>query len=144
MSIHIPPPPADAADRIATLLERYETIQEQRVDEIAAYVETARCRHGHINAYLGGRIIERCDACDNCTTAPTLADLDLLGVREQAQAILRLLAASYGWGRANLATIMQGDPDAAQAAQQQQAAGEAEEPESSTDEQPAESPEDGA
>ena len=118
ISIHIPPPPADAAERIATLLERYETIQEQRVDEITAYVETARCRHGHINAYLGGRIIERCTACDNCVAAPPPSDPGLPDERAQSQAILRLLAASYGWGRGSLASIMLGDPDTAPAAQQ--------------------------
>jgi ATP-dependent DNA helicase RecQ len=60
------PPPTDAAERIGTLLEQYETVQVQRVDEIMAYAQTRRCRHGHINAYLGGRMIEQCGACDNC------------------------------------------------------------------------------
>ena len=118
MAIRILPPPADAAERIAALLERYETIQDQRVDEITAYVETGRCRHGHINAYLGGRIIEHCNACDNCTVAPPLPDPGLPDERAQAQSILRVLAASYGWGRASLTSIMQGDPDAASSAQQ--------------------------
>ena len=74
-----PPPPADAAERIGTLLERYETVQVQRVDEIAAYAQTHRCRHGHINAYLGGRAIERCTACDNCVDSPNPAQDDLDG-----------------------------------------------------------------
>jgi hypothetical protein len=72
MLLEVPAPPTDAAERIAALLEQYEMIQIQRVDEIAAYARTSRCRHGHINSYLGGRTIERCDACDNGASLPRL------------------------------------------------------------------------
>ena len=116
MALRILPPPADAATRIPTLLERYETIQGQRVDEITAYVETGRCRHGHINAYLGGRSINHCTACDNCVATKPLPDPGLPAERAQLQAILRVLGNAYGWGRARLTAIMQGDsevPDSA-------------------------------
>jgi len=108
------PPPQDAAERVATLLERYQTIQEQRVDEITAYAQTARCRHGYLNAYLGGRTIEHCEACDNCVPDTTTAPLSKLpDEREQAQAILRVLATfGHGWGRASLTSIMQGNAEA--------------------------------
>jgi ATP-dependent DNA helicase RecQ len=108
------PPPADAAERIATLLERYETIQAQRVDEITAYARTVRCRHGHLNAYLGGRIIERCTACDNCVEIqPPPEQGDLPDEREQLAAILRCVAQlRWSWGRRNLVRILRGDPQA--------------------------------
>ncbi len=107
------PPPPDAAQRIATLLERYETIQVQRVDEIAAYARTVRCRHGHINAYLGGRIIERCAACDNCVEIQPPPDAGLPDEREQLLTILRCVAAApWSWGRFSLIRILRGDPQA--------------------------------
>ena len=107
------PPPVDAAERIATLLERYETIQAQRVDEIAAYARTVRCRHGYINAYLGGRTIERCTACDNCVEIQPPPAAGLPDEREQFLTILRCVAAApWSWGRLSLARILRGDPQA--------------------------------
>jgi len=107
------PPPADAAERIATLLERYETIQAQRVDEIVAYARTVRCRHGHLNAYLGGRTIERCAACDNCVEIQPPSDAGLPDEREQFLTILRCVAAApWSWGRLSLVRILRGDPQA--------------------------------
>ncbi len=106
------PPPPDAAARIATLLERYETIQAQRVDEIAAYARTLRCRHGYINAYLGGRTIERCSACDNCVEIQPPPDAGLPDEREQYLTILCCAAdAKWGWGRFTLARILRGDDE---------------------------------
>ena len=103
------PPPADAAGRIGTLLERYETVQGQRVDEIAAYARTRRCRHGHINTYLGGRSIERCTACDNCVEIPPLPDSGLPDEREQFLTILHCVsAAPWSWGRVSLTRILRG------------------------------------
>ena len=108
------PPPPDAAERIATLLERYETIQAQRVDEIAAYARTLRCRHGHLNAYLGGRTIERCAACDNCVEFQPPPEQDNLpDERRQFVVILRCVAQlRWSWGRRNLVRILRGDPQA--------------------------------
>jgi len=111
-------PPSDAAERIATLLERYKTIQAQRVDEITAYARTVRCRHGHINAYLGGRTIERCSACDNCVETETPPDTELPNEREQLLTILRCVsAAPWSWGRVSLVRILRGDEKAHRHAQ---------------------------
>jgi superfamily II DNA helicase RecQ len=106
-------PPTDAAGRIGTLLERYETIQLQRVDEITAYAQTRRCRHGHLNAYLGGRTIERCDACDNCLEISPPPDVGLPDEGEQLLTVLRCVsAAPWSWGRASLVRILRGDDKA--------------------------------
>jgi len=107
------PPPKDAADRVAGLLDRYAAIQAQRVDEIAAYAQTGRCRHGYINAYLGGRTIERCDNCDNCVggSPASAPDAPPPDEREQLLTILRCLA-GHGWGRRNLIRILRGDDQA--------------------------------
>lgn len=103
------PPPADAAERVAALLERYATIQAQRVDEISAYAQTGRCRHGYLNAYLGGRTIERCTACDNCIGDAPVVEAALPDEREQALTVLRALAESRGWGKTTLTRLLRGD-----------------------------------
>jgi len=104
------PPPQDAAERVATLLERHETIQVQRVDEIATYAHMQHCRHGHLNAYLGGRKIERCTGCDNCVEVAPPLDADLPDEQEQLLTILHCVsAAPWSWGRASLVRILRGD-----------------------------------
>ena len=105
------PPPQDAAERMVALLERYDTIQAQRVDEIAAYALTGRCRHGHLNAYLGGQAIARCAACDNCIEIPPPSDTGLPDERQQLLTILRCVSdAPWSWGRISLVRILRGDP----------------------------------
>ncbi|MCP4544562.1 MAG: RecQ family ATP-dependent DNA helicase [Chloroflexi bacterium] len=104
------PPPADAARRVETLLERYETVNAQRVDEMAAYAQTDRCRHGHLNAYLGGRVIERCAACDSCIEIQPPSDTDLPDEREQLLIVLHCVSnAPWAWGRRSLTRILRGD-----------------------------------
>jgi ATP-dependent DNA helicase RecQ len=110
MLLELPPAPPDAAQRVETLVERHATIQVQRVDEIAGYALARRCRHGHINAYLGGQSIERCPVCDNCIEIPSRADPGLPGEREQLHTILQCVTdARWGWGRATLIRILRGD-----------------------------------
>jgi ATP-dependent DNA helicase RecQ len=80
------------------------------VDEIVAYAKTHRCRHGHINAYLGGRPIDRCDACDNCVELASHADAALPDEREQLLTVLRCASeGSWSWGRRSLTRILRGD-----------------------------------
>jgi superfamily II DNA helicase RecQ len=104
-------PARAAGDQVATLLERYETTQAQRVDEVTAYAQTGRCRHGYLNAYLGGRVIEHCAACDNCVQAPPAPANSLPGEREQLLTILRCVEAK-SWGRVKLTLILRGDAQA--------------------------------
>jgi ATP-dependent DNA helicase RecQ len=111
--VELLPSPEGAAERVGALLERYETVQIQRVDEIDAYAETNRCRHGHINAYLGGRAIERCNACDNCVALASLPDPGLPDERTQLLTILRCVAnAPWSWGRHTLTRILLGEDKA--------------------------------
>jgi ATP-dependent DNA helicase RecQ len=109
--VELPPPPQNASERVATLIERYETIATQRVQEMVAYATTSRCRHGHINAYLGGRTIEQCGACDNCADLPSLPPLDLPDQREQLLTILKCISNARwgGWGRRTLVNILRGN-----------------------------------
>lgn len=113
--LEILPPPADAVVRLKGLIDRYSAIQTQRIDEIAAYAATGRCRHGHIGAYLSGKVIKECQSCDNCVPPSSLdgattASLELPSEREQLLTILCCLADSqWGWGRANLTYILNGN-----------------------------------
>jgi ATP-dependent DNA helicase RecQ len=104
-------PPQDAPEQVAALLERYAAISAQRVDEMAAYAQTVRCRHGHINAYLGSRAIERCQACDNCIKLENQPSIDLPDERAQMLTVLRCLANAPwgGWGRWTLIRILRGN-----------------------------------
>jgi ATP-dependent DNA helicase RecQ len=102
--------PPDTHERIQILLEQYEQVQGQRVAEMVAYASTRRCRHGHISAYLSGRGIQRCNACDNCVPGPGAPDVRLPEDWEQMLAILQ--AAAHGWGKRNLTLILRGAADA--------------------------------
>jgi hypothetical protein len=93
------PPPADAAERVANLLDRYTATGMQRVEEIASYARTRRCRHSHISAYLGGRPLSDCGACDNCLglTLQPAPSSTLMDERQQLRTILEC-AAGARWG----------------------------------------------
>ncbi len=109
LALALLPAPPDAADRVARLLERYAAIQTQRVDELAAYAQTGRCRHGYLNAYLGGHPVERCRACDNCLPAAPPPEISLPDEAEQRRTVLQALAGTHGWGRQTLIQLLRGD-----------------------------------
>ncbi len=120
--LEILPAPKDARQRMRILLDQYEQIQGQRVAEIVAYANTKRCRHGHISAYLGGRMITECRSCDNCLPSKAeLAPVELPDERTQLQTILQ--AAAHGWGQRNLIYILRGQPRAPEAAQDERGFG---------------------
>ncbi|MGC9468531.1 MAG: RecQ family ATP-dependent DNA helicase [Anaerolineae bacterium] len=101
--------PDDVARGIQLWLDRFETIQTQRIDEIAAYARTSHCRHGHISTYLGGRPITHCAACDNCMVLAETPQADLPSEQEQLLGVLGCLAeAGHGWGQWSLIWILRG------------------------------------
>ena len=101
------PAPDGAAQRIQLWLDRFATIQAQRIDEILAYARTGHCRHGHLNAYLGGRAIDRCAACDNCVVLAAAPQRDVQTEEELLLQILNCLAESgHGWGKWSLIWIL--------------------------------------
>jgi ATP-dependent DNA helicase RecQ len=67
MLLALPNPPPDSRQRVAAMLADHAAGQEGRIAEMMSYAQTSRCRHGYISAYFGGRRIDGCPACDNCT-----------------------------------------------------------------------------
>jgi ATP-dependent DNA helicase RecQ len=70
MFLELLPPPPDASQRVANLLEEYGAEQDRRIEEMVAYATTSGCRHNHLGTYFGGQPVADCRSCDNCT-APT-------------------------------------------------------------------------
>ena len=100
------------SEQVTALLERYEAIQSQRVDELLSYARTRRCRHAHISAYLGAPSAERCNTCDNCAKTQPPPAPGLPGVQEQCVTVLRCVAdAPWSWGRQTLIRILRGDAE---------------------------------
>jgi ATP-dependent DNA helicase RecQ len=67
MLLELLPPPPDASQRVADLLEEYCVEQDKRIEEMVAYATTSVCRHNYLGAYFGGRPVSDCRSCDNCT-----------------------------------------------------------------------------
>ena len=126
--LEILPAPADASARVEALLDRYATIQGQRIDEVVAYAKAERCRHGHINAYLSGRELVCRSSCDYCApdraSSARAGEADLPSEAEQACIALRCAAdAPWSWGRGSLVSILRGENDAPERGHQSKAYG---------------------
>nr|HRJ40784.1 RecQ family ATP-dependent DNA helicase [Caldilineaceae bacterium] len=67
MAIHLPPRPADLAERIEGLLAHSRALGQRRIDDIVGYATGDSCRHGFISAHFGSPPRIRCTVCDNCT-----------------------------------------------------------------------------
>jgi len=109
------PAPPDASERVANLLEQYTTLQAQSVEEVSAYARTPQCRHGHVNAYLGGRPLDRCGACDNCLGLATdrVAAAAPMAEHEQRRAVMGCVAdTDRGIGVMSLCRCLRSDRQA--------------------------------
>ena len=112
----LPPASANAANRLESLLDQNATIQKQRVLEIWDYARSARCRHGHLSNYLGGKPRTDCAACDNCVEeidvyeeAQSAAEARFPSQSAQLEIILQALAES-SWGHVTLNALLRGEP----------------------------------
>ncbi len=111
------PAARDISRQVERLLDRYATIQQQRVTEIVDYARTRYCRHGHLANYLGGKPRTNCGACDRCAEGvAVLASADMPTEAVQLQLILTALNEG-GWGRRNLMRLLRGDPEVNQRGQ---------------------------
>jgi len=115
--IELLPAARGAAASVQAVLDRYVSIQMQRIDEIAAYANTRRCRHDYLSRYLGGQpgpATTHCRACDNCAPTPMPNGDALPDEAEQLGIVLRCIAASrWGWGPVTLRRILRAEEDPA-------------------------------
>jgi ATP-dependent DNA helicase RecQ len=65
------PSPADARQRITTLLVTLQRENAQRLKSLIAYLEAGECRHALLAAHFGEQIAACGDACDNCSRGST-------------------------------------------------------------------------
>ena len=66
MRIELTAAPADARERVETLLDRARLVAESRADRIVAFAETRTCRHEQVAAHFGEQFAGPCGACDVC------------------------------------------------------------------------------
>lgn len=78
MAIHLPPRPADMAERLERQLAQSRALGQRRIDDIVGYATGDSCRHGFISAHFGSPPRIRCTVCDNCT-----------GIRPQVPEVVR-------------------------------------------------------
>ncbi|MEO5577079.1 MAG: ATP-dependent DNA helicase RecQ [Gaiellaceae bacterium] len=121
MQIEVPEPPADAAERIDTLLARYEREALTRADRLVHFAESRSCRHRQVAEHFGETLAEDCGMCDVCS--PLMVPVEA----PRAQALLpediaaaihdAVLGLRWPLGRTGLAAMLHGAISAPRSAQ---------------------------
>jgi ATP-dependent DNA helicase RecQ len=121
MQIDVPEPPPDAAERIDSLLARYEREALARADRLVHFAESRACRHRQVAEHFGETLVEDCGMCDVCSPlAATVAEPaataplpdDIAGAIHTAVLELR-----WPLGRTGLAAMLRGSMSAPRSAQ---------------------------
>ena len=121
MQIDVPEPPADAAERIDSLLARYEEEALARADRLVRFAESRLCRHRQVAEHFGEPFGEDCGMCDVCSplaapveAAPAAAPLpDDIGATIHGA----VLALRWPLGRTGLTAMLRGSLSAPRSAQ---------------------------
>jgi superfamily II DNA helicase RecQ len=69
LEVELLPPPPDAAERIADLLDRAEHQALGRAERIVRYGDSGRCRQVEIAEHFGESDVPECGTCDRCAPA---------------------------------------------------------------------------
>jgi ATP-dependent DNA helicase RecQ len=121
MQVEVPEPPADAAERIDSLLARYEREALARADRLVHFAESRACRHRQVAEHFGETLVEDCGMCDVCAPlAPAIVEAaataplpdDVAGAIHDAVLELR-----WPLGRTGLAAMLRGSMSAPRSAQ---------------------------
>jgi ATP-dependent DNA helicase RecQ len=121
MQVVVPPPPADAAARIDSLLARYEREALARADRLVRFAESRSCRHRQVAEHFGETLVEDCGTCDVCAplaaaVAERLPDRPL--PHDVAAAIhSAVLELRWPLGRTGLTAMLRGSISAPRSAQ---------------------------
>jgi ATP-dependent DNA helicase RecQ len=122
MQIEVPEPPADAAARLAALLERYERESLARADRLVGFSETQACRHRQVAEHFGETLDEDCGMCDVCSPlagAAEEAPAPVAALPEDVAGAIHGAVLSLRWplGRTGLAALLRGSISAPRSAQ---------------------------
>ena len=64
--VEVPPPPADAGERIDELLRRSAAVASERVRRLIGFAESSSCRHAQVAEHFGESFDGACGMCDVC------------------------------------------------------------------------------
>jgi ATP-dependent DNA helicase RecQ len=122
MQVEVPPPPTDAAERIESLLRRFEEEALSRADRLALFAGTPRCRHRQVAEHFGEEHGGDCGMCDVCSPAATPAPPPRPAARplpDDVAATIHAVVSSLRWplGRTGLAALLHGSITAPPSAQ---------------------------
>jgi len=98
---------ARARQRLAEVEEHRRPSERQRLDSLAALVETAQCRRAILLRHFGENPPESCGNCDNCLEPAGVTDLTMLA-RKLLSAVFRT-GQSFGLG--HLEKVLTGQND---------------------------------
>jgi ATP-dependent DNA helicase RecQ len=71
MRLSLLPPPGDAAERVAELVDRLAAAARARCEAIIAFAASPRCRHAQVARHFGDTVQTPCGRCDVCAPART-------------------------------------------------------------------------
>ena len=128
MRVEVLPPPADAAGRIAALLERAEREAVARAQRIVGFAESPRCRHALVAERFGERLEGDCGACDVCeppARRPFPSAAAAPPLPEDAGRAIADAVAALRWplGRRSLVAMLRGSAEAPPSARRADAFG---------------------
>jgi ATP-dependent DNA helicase RecQ len=119
--LSLPAAPANAAQRVESLVTQRTAVAQQRIQEIDAYAHSRICRHVYLSEYLGSQSAPLargkptpCGACDNCGAGLQLA---AKAAGSSAADLVVATLAAQSWGRRSLIRLLRGDPEANDRAQ---------------------------
>jgi ATP-dependent DNA helicase RecQ len=121
MQIEVPPPPADAAQRVEGLLARARLVAEGRADVMISFADSRRCRHAQVAAHFGEELEPPCGACDVCAprTEAFVVPIDIVSpLPENVGAAIVDAVSALTWplGRRSLAAMLRGSVSAPKSA----------------------------
>ncbi|MBA3476229.1 MAG: ATP-dependent DNA helicase RecQ [Actinobacteria bacterium] len=121
MQIEVPEPPADAAERIDSLLARYEQEALVRADRLVRFAESRACRHRQVAEHFGETLPEDCGMCDVCSPPAAVAAEPAVTapLPDDVAAAIHGAALELRWplGRTGLAAMLRGSMSAPRSAQ---------------------------
>ena len=121
MQIEVPQPPADAAERIDSLLARYEREALARADRLVRFAESKACRHRQVAEHFGETLPEDCGMCDVCSplAAATMEPQVTAPLPDDVAGAIHSAVLELRWplGRTGLAAMLRGSMSAPRSAQ---------------------------